>query len=639
MSLMKWRNDEIHGVPHPLGSPLGDDLAYEDNPDTDWAYSIGGIHFLSAASDNYPYQRQLTKLVKDQFDTSDNPGDNSLEGWWVRSQSDWSLGSDQLFMESMSDDTVSRRFWKSAGMDVFTRPGEMSLLPRMEMFDLSAAGLPASAVKGSMAVSKDAVFISYGTKVVKVQGTSVTAITASGVVQGLTIAGDHLLIELPTVVQTTPLAAFTTPTDAFTNVVNPKTWWVKSRCMVSSGQTMYEIPGALGGAAVDVTKSTVKFDMGDPSWVWTGVASGPQEILFSGYGDAGSSILATVLDNEGKLPTLSALLTVAEFPATERVEDIATYLGTYIAISTSAGIRVGQLVDRGGVQYGPLLGSPVSATHDGGFSMFDRFVAYPTADAGDGRPGIVLVDLSEIGEDGRAPWANWLRLPAGSASVDAAVVTGPRAAFMMDHAGNLWHASATVLDKGWLDTSQIRFGTWEGKTFESVKVILSSNPGGSVEVSSLSPEWKPVSLGTVVTGMGTEAKFDVGARHSTSSMAVRFDVQPDGAGTLAPVITAWSMKAWPTSDNRGETVLLPLLNFDFERDTFGVPSGYEGRAAKRWQDLVKRLTSGRTILVEERASGMVYTGITEDASFTQVAPPTRASGFGGIVQISFRTTR
>jgi len=122
-------------------------------------------------------------------------------------------------------------------------------------------------------------------------------------------------------------------------------------------------------------------------------------------------------------------------------------------------------------------------------------------------------------------------------------------------------------------------------------------------------------------------------------MAVRFDVQPDGAGTLAPVITAWSMKAWPTSDNRGETVLLPLLNFDFERDTFGVPSGYEGRAAKRWQDLVKRLTSGRTILVEERASGMVYTGITEDASFTQVAPPTRASGFGGIVQISFRTTR
>ena len=90
--------------------------------------------------------------------------------------------------------------------------------------------------------------------------------------------------------------------------------------------------------------------------------------------------------------------------------------------------------------------------------------------------------------------------------------------------------------------------------------------------------------------------------------------------------------------NRGESVILPLSMWDFERDSLGVTFGREGYAKERWDALSSAITAGTAVAVVESKSGFSYTAIAEDFTLTQVAPPVGFSGFGGVGQVALRTT-
>ena len=90
---MSFTNDEVHDVPHFL--TVYPNWGNWDGPDFNADVRVAGIDFLFASSEEYPYQRQLTRVTKEQLDVSTEPGDNSLEGWWTMSQTDWSGGGDQ----------------------------------------------------------------------------------------------------------------------------------------------------------------------------------------------------------------------------------------------------------------------------------------------------------------------------------------------------------------------------------------------------------------------------------------------------------------------------------------------------------------------------------------------------------------
>jgi len=155
----------------------------------------------------------------------------------------------------------------------------------------------------------------------------------------------------------------------------------------------------------------------------------------------------------------------------------------------------------------------------------------------------------------------------------------------------------------------------------------------------LDDEVKATSLGHLTAEIGQEATFKVNGRKSVTDMALRFELEPSSTDPkVGPELAAWNMRAWPSIDSRGETVVLPLLCFDFERDSLGVKVGYEGYAKDRWTALAAVLGDGTGVQVTEQHSGFKYTAIAEDATFTQISPPTGASGFGGIAQVVFRTT-
>lgn len=626
--------DEIHDIPHALGLS-GVTTPYVNPVGMPYDYDIGGIFFLSAASDELPYQRALADIRKEQIDTSPNPGDNSLEGWWVRSQTDWSLGAGQEVMEPIDTEGVDRRYLSSAGVDTMSSPGHLSLLPKP-----SSASLGTASTEAKIVAIPNGYIVASGTTVTRVVSGVSTSATAAGNVTGLCIAGPNVLVASSGRIEWAPVSGAFTLTTGFTCTGIPRMWWVKSRILIAVGPELHENPGSVITGSTNLDAATPLYDMKDSTAQIVSAASTPTSILLAVAATSGSTIQALTLDTDGTLPSTTAPVIVAEFPVSETLYDVATYLGTYVGISTSRGIRIGTLSQSGGLAYGPLLGSPVAATQDHVFTSYDRFLHYPVADAGDGRGGLVRIDLSEIDRDGRAAWSTFIRA-ATAEPVNDAVVTGPRSAYLVSRSGStnkLWTADGTSqLDTGWLESSIIRYGTLETKQFMSIKVVTDVPLVGSVSVSTAPEGGSAASVGSMSSATGPSVTFNAGLRSSSEGMSVRLDLAPDaGAPTTGPSVAAWSVRALPAVENRGERVVLPLLNFDFERDTLGVPYGYEGRAYQRWMAVASRLTDGTQVVIQEGQSGASYVATVDDLVFQQVAPPVRASGFGGVIQLKVR---
>ena len=90
--------------------------------------ALGGLPFIYAISDARPYTRQTAPFRKDQFDNGAEPGEQSLTGWWIRSQASFHSGSGIKFYDpATTDENGHYRFAESKGLDVWTK-GQVTLL-------------------------------------------------------------------------------------------------------------------------------------------------------------------------------------------------------------------------------------------------------------------------------------------------------------------------------------------------------------------------------------------------------------------------------------------------------------------------------------------------------------------------------
>ncbi len=98
------------------------------NTDMSYDVAIGGLPFIYAINDARPYVRQTAPFRKDQFDNGAEPGEQSLTGWWLRSQMSFHSGSGIKFFDPATTDEVGHyRFADSKGVDVWTK-GQATLL-------------------------------------------------------------------------------------------------------------------------------------------------------------------------------------------------------------------------------------------------------------------------------------------------------------------------------------------------------------------------------------------------------------------------------------------------------------------------------------------------------------------------------
>jgi hypothetical protein len=595
-------------------------------------YAIGELPFLSLTSDSTPYERALAPVRKQQVDQSAAPGDQSLDSWWLRSQTDWSGGAGVKFMEPAENERIQRRFDSSAGVDIWEL-GQISLLRSTSQVKSFPSTDTARLVKYGTGVQ---FYMGVGSDIDRYNAGTTTATTGfSGTLAHLLLAGPKVLaistsgtIYSATNGGTSFSSLWTTSSGA------TKAWWVKQRLLVAQGQDLFEL--SLAGGNLDVQTEFYKHP--DSSWVWTSAAEAPGALLVAGYGDSGSAIYRFVLDAQGDLPTLSGAITTAELPVGEQILDIISYLGAYVVIATNLGIRVGTVATEGQVTYGPFT---YEGATSGGLRPFDRFVFTGVTDAGDGRPGLIRMDLSDLDESGRVPWANDVRAPSGqSGTVTGIVATSASdlALVLTGTTARVYATSSNLESTGFIQSGAVRYGTLELKNFDSIRMEIARPVKGSTSIKVVDRDGTATTVGLADASSNLDQSFSIGYPVTPQQqLAVRLELTRDSSdNTKGPIIQGWQIRALPAV-TRAELLRIQLSCFDFERDQYGVLKGYDGSALARWQALRDTVNYGPTVRLQDLNTLETLIVVVEELSFSQIAPPTDGSGFGGVISLTART--
>jgi hypothetical protein len=108
------------------------DGAIWQNTDINYDVAIGGLPFIYAINDARPYVRQTAPFRKEQFDNQTEPGEQSLTGWWIRSQSSFHGGTGITYFDPQTSDEFGHyRFADSQGVNVWEK-GEATLLKTVD---------------------------------------------------------------------------------------------------------------------------------------------------------------------------------------------------------------------------------------------------------------------------------------------------------------------------------------------------------------------------------------------------------------------------------------------------------------------------------------------------------------------------
>ena len=135
---MPYGDDITEGLPYTLSNPAG----ATNYSATGEAYdiAIAGLPFFLLNSDEAPYRRVTAQYRKQQIDQSREPGEQTLTGWWLRSQSSFHYGQGIKFFEPIQDESLRFQYTESKGIDVWTK-GQATLLKSCDSQHLTTGGI------------------------------------------------------------------------------------------------------------------------------------------------------------------------------------------------------------------------------------------------------------------------------------------------------------------------------------------------------------------------------------------------------------------------------------------------------------------------------------------------------------------
>lgn len=98
--------------------------------------SVGGLGFRLASDENNPLVYETAPYIRQQVDQAAEPGEQTLTGWWPKSQSSFHGGAGLLNLERVDLPPANThiRFDTSLGVDVWT-PGKVTRLPDTRLFN------------------------------------------------------------------------------------------------------------------------------------------------------------------------------------------------------------------------------------------------------------------------------------------------------------------------------------------------------------------------------------------------------------------------------------------------------------------------------------------------------------------------
>ena len=628
---------------------------------TDVAYdtAIGGMPFIYAISDARPYIRQTAPFKKEQFDNQPEPGEQSLTGWWIRSQMSFHAGDGITFYEpaqTAPNSPAHYRFADSKGVNVW-EPGQVTLLnsttqghnitgqiktnlrPDQQIRSIKWNNTSGTLLMDEFDVDKIASdgtvthFIDYNSGT----DSKVFAICDDGIdAYWITnTATKKTVYKKPLTGTSASTADVTKMFDEVGVIANATMEYVKERIVMCADNKVYEF------APSATAMPTPVYTHPSSTHVYTSVAASGPAIYVAGYNGIQSTIIKFTLSTAGVMPTLTSAITAAEFPVGEIVHKIHYYLG-YMVIGTNKGIRVATVSDQdGSLSYGPLIVETTQPCYD--FASRDHFVWCATGV--NGEPGVIRIDLSLEIEPLRFAYANDLYFSGvtGHQTTGCAFADGTDQLMFCTTAtsstvGYVYYENESqLMPTGYLTTGYIRYNTLEPKNFKRLVAR------GDFEYGSMTLE--------TVTADGTE--YDVVAydasvppvevttsnpQEAQEYLAYKFILYRDGTtASRGPVMKGYQAKA-TIATPRQRVMRFPVYCYDVETDRYNVQVGYEGRAFDRIGQLEAVEENGDVVTWQDLTTGESRQAVIEQISFTRLTPPDRGfTGYGGVIDITIRT--
>ena len=645
---------------------------------TDIAYdiAIGGLPFILATNNERPYGRRTAPFKKEQFDNTNAPGEQSLTGWWIRSQMSFHGGSGINFFDpATNDENGQYRFADSRGINVWTK-GQAILLkdvvdthettgpivgtdhqhPNQHVRSIQWNGTNGVLLHDEYDVDKISAsgtvthFIDYisGTdrKVFAICDDGVNAYWITNKLSG----GNQRLTMFKK-----PLTGDSTTGSSNPNATGDVTQmfqssdieiqyatmeFIKDRIILCVNNKVYELPtnatsltGAGGGTLI-YTNPNINYH-------YTSVAASGPAIYTAGHSGIYSTIQKYTLNTAGAMPTLTSAVVAAELPAGEVVEKLLYYVGKMM-IGTNKGIRAAEVSpEDGSLLYGPLIVETIQPVYD--FAARDKFV-WATTGIGSLDAGLIRMDLSGELEPLKFAYANDLQVSQTSVHFTTGVGflgTTNRLAFCTARNvtdGAIYLESSTdLVPTGYLTTGNIRYGTLEPKNFKRL-LARGNYEFGSMTLETVDSdgnEYDHISYDISVPPVEVTTSNPATAQEY---VAYKFIMYRDGTDpSKGPVFKGYQAKA-TIATPRQRLISHYVYCFDEETDKNNSRTGYSGRAYDRILALESIEENGDVVTWQDLNTGDSRQVQIEGISLINATPPDKNStGFGGILEIVVRT--
>jgi len=627
---------------------------------TDIAYdvAIGGMPFIYAISDQNPYIRQTAPFRKEQFDNQTEPGEQSLTGWWLRSQSSFHEGTGITFYDpALLPGDSTYRFADSKGVNVWeigqatllrsstqghnvTGPIETNGRSYQQLRSIKWNNTNGVLLHDEYDVDKiDTAgtvthFIDYNTgtddKVYAIcdDGTTAFWVTNDTGPSGKLEVNKKALTGTST----------TSPTVMFTatgiTVENATMEYVKERIIMCANNSVYEFSSNASSLP------TAVYTHGDSDHVFTSITASGTAIYVAGYSGVQSNIYKFTLSTNGTMPTLTQAITAAELPTGEVVHKIYYYLGRMM-IGTSKGIRVANVDADGSLTYGPLVVETSQPCYD--FAARDRYIWCATGV--DGAPGVIRMDLTNEISTLVFPYANdvYYAGVSGFKTTSCAFLgETDRLAYCTANSGSAdgyvySEAASALMTTGYLTTGYIRYNTLEPKNFKRL-LARGEYTYGSMTLETVDAEgteYDVISYDATVPPVEVTTSQPTGSQEYLAYKFIMFRDATDN--TKGPVFKGYQAKA-TIATPRQRVIRFPVYCFDVETDKYNVLNGYEGRAFDRIGQLESIEENGDVVTWQDLTTGESRQCVIEQITFNRMTPPDRGfTGYGGLITITIRT--
>ena len=623
-----------------------------------------------APTDQNPYQRETAPYRKDQFDSSREPGEQSLTGWWIRSQSSFHCGTGIKFYDPTSGEATGYRFADSIGVNPWVK-GQVTLLNdtiegHVVTTAVTADNRAAQHVRSIQWNSTDGVLLHDGYDVDKIDttgtqthfidynaGTSepVYAVCDDGkyaywITNQVSGGANKMhMFKKPLTGDTTTGVTYPSLTGDVTLmfnatgvvIVTATMEYVKDRIILCVNNVVYEIaPNATALPSPVYTNP-------NSGYVYHSIAASGPAIYVSGFSGLYSTIQKFTLGSNGAMPVLTQASVAAEFPPGEIVHKLYYYLG-YMAIGTNRGVRIAEVNDQdGSIAYGPLtIELTDQPCYD--FAGRDRFLWCAT---GVGvLAGVKRIDLSVIIENEplRFAYANDLTFAhTGTHKTTGVAFCGStdRLAFTTAYNTTNGHIYIEDLSKlaasGYVTTGAIRFGTLEPKNYKFLRA-RGDYTNGAMDLQSISDDGNTYNVITYNGSIGSPEAATTQPEGAQEFVSYKFTLSRSASDTSkGPIFKGYQAKALPAT-KRQRLIQFPVWCYDIEKDRYNVLTGYEGRAWERIEILEAIEAAGDIINVQDFTTNERVQAIIEKISFTRKSPPSgNFDGFGGLLLVTVRT--